>query len=225
MSFAFVPFYSGDYLRDTRHLSPLRHGIYFLLLLHCWDQKGPLPLDEQECAGIANCRSSDEIDALRYVIGRYFVTMQDGHYNQRMQKEIERAAVISLERSEAGKKGYQAKAKQLLSKSKASATTLTTTTTTTPTTTTSKENKELATATRFALPEIPATWEVFCQNERPDLVASKTFAQFKDYWEAKPGKDAKKLDWFATWRNWVRSQKAGPKKAEPVQQSWIKSGV
>jgi hypothetical protein len=27
---------------------------------------------------------------------------------------------------------------------------------------------------------------------------------FRDYWTAKPGRDACKLDWDATWRNWVR---------------------
>lgn len=119
MSFQFLPFYTGDYLRDTRHLSPLKHGIYLLLLMHCWDQKGPLPLDEQECSGIANCRSSDEIEALRYVLDKYFVRMEDGHYNARMQKEVERAEALSHARSEAGRRGYQAKAKQLPSKSQA----------------------------------------------------------------------------------------------------------
>lgn len=121
MSFAFLPLYTGDYLRDTRHLSPLKHGIYLLLLMHSWDQRGPLPLDEQECAGIANCRSADEIEALRYILGKFFIEMDDGYYNKRMQKEIEKAGSISAARSEAGKKGYEAKAKQLLSKSRARA--------------------------------------------------------------------------------------------------------
>lgn len=132
MSFAFLPLYSGDYLRDTRALTPMRHGIYLLLLMQCWDQKGPLPLDEQDCAGIANCRSADEIDALRYILAKFFVRMEDGFYNIRMQKEIERAAVISLARSGAGRKGYEARAKQLLSNSQASASTPTPTLTPTP---------------------------------------------------------------------------------------------
>jgi uncharacterized protein YdaU (DUF1376 family) len=29
-------------------------------------------------------------------------------------------------------------------------------------------------------------------------------AKFRDYWPAQPGKSAVKLDWDATWRNWVR---------------------
>ena len=120
MSFAYLPLYTGDYLRDTRHLTPLRHGVFLLALMHCWDSKGPMPLDEQECAGICNCRSADEVEALRYVLGKYFVRMVDGHYNRRMAIEVERSEAISGARSEAGKKGWQAKAKQLLSKSLAS---------------------------------------------------------------------------------------------------------
>lgn len=30
-------------------------------------------------------------------------------------------------------------------------------------------------------------------------------AKFCDYWRAKPGKDAAKLDWVGTWRNWCRN--------------------
>ncbi|GAA4666562.1 hypothetical protein GCM10023262_14660 [Bartonella pachyuromydis] len=29
-------------------------------------------------------------------------------------------------------------------------------------------------------------------------------AKFRDFWKAKAGKDARKTDWKATWRNWVR---------------------
>jgi uncharacterized phage protein (TIGR02220 family) len=120
LSFAFLALYTGDYLRDTRHLSPLRHGVYLLLLMYCWDTRGPLPFDEQEIAGIANCRSTDEIEALRYILLRYFERMEDGYYNQRIQREIERAHAISGKRSIAGLKGFQAKAKQLLSNCQAS---------------------------------------------------------------------------------------------------------
>lgn len=85
MSFQYMPFYTGDYLHDTRHLTPMKHGIYVLLLMFCWDQKGPLPLDEQECAGIASCRSGDEIKAMRRVLNEFFIRMEDGWYNKRAQ--------------------------------------------------------------------------------------------------------------------------------------------
>jgi hypothetical protein len=29
--------------------------------------------------------------------------------------------------------------------------------------------------------------------------------KFKDYWRAKPGREGVKIDWDATWRNWMRT--------------------
>lgn len=107
MSFAFMRLYTGDYLRDTRHLTPQKHGVYLLLLMHCWDQKGPVPLDEQEAAGVANCRSADEIDALRYVLGKFFTKCDDGWYNKRMAEEIANAAQYSSSLRQAGLKSAE----------------------------------------------------------------------------------------------------------------------
>jgi len=121
MSFAYLPLYTGDYLRDTQHLSCSEHGIYLKFLMHCWDQKGPIPLDERKQQGICNARSGDEIEAMRRIRTEFFVQMDDGFYNMRMQREVEKAENISGARSEAGRKGYLAKAKQLPSKSQASA--------------------------------------------------------------------------------------------------------
>jgi hypothetical protein len=53
---------------------------------------------------------------------------------------------------------------------------------------------------------LPIEWEQFCQQTRPELNSAKTFEQFKDYWVSAP--KGTKLDWFATWRNWVRSTNA-----------------
>jgi hypothetical protein len=45
-----------------------------------------------------------------------------------------------------------------------------------------------------------------CPHMTDDQVRREAL-QFKDYWTAKSGKDAAKLDWLATWRMWIR--KAG----------------
>lgn len=105
MSFAYLPLYTGDYIRDTQHLSCSEHGIFLKLLMHCWDQKGPAPLDERKLCGIVNARSSDEVEALRRVIFEFFIYTDDGHYNRRMQIEIQRSEAISGARSASGKKG------------------------------------------------------------------------------------------------------------------------
>jgi hypothetical protein len=55
---------------------------------------------------------------------------------------------------------------------------------------------------------LPDDWEYWANKERPDLNAKQVAEQFRDFWCAKPGKDGVKLDWQATWRNWVRNQKS-----------------
>jgi len=57
----------------------------------------------------------------------------------------------------------------------------------------------------FVLPE---DWIVFCEQERKDLNPIKVFDEFKDYWISVPAGKATRLDWLATWRNWVRRQNA-----------------
>jgi len=54
----------------------------------------------------------------------------------------------------------------------------------------------------------PVEWEQFCKETRPELHPTRTFDQFKDYWIAQAGQKGVKLDWFATWRNWVRNTNA-----------------
>ena len=72
-----------------------------------------------------------------------------------------------------------------------------------------KRKREEARATRFTLDSAPKEWVAFCKEERPDLNPKQTFANFADYWKAVPGTRGRKLDWYATWRNWVRNERAG----------------
>ena len=70
-----------------------------------------------------------------------------------------------------------------------------------------KERKKTQRGSRLPTDfQIPDDWVSFCQTERPDLQAHKVFDNFKDYWLAAP--KGTKLDWSATWRNWVRGQKS-----------------
>ena len=78
---------------------------------------------------------------------------------------------------------------------------------------TKKEKKTLGKrlASDFCLTK---EWEDFCVEQRPELNPAKTFDQFKDYWISQAGQKGVKLDWFATWRNWVRNTNAP--KANPA---------
>jgi hypothetical protein len=47
-------------------------------------------------------------------------------------------------------------------------------------------------------------WEAMAK-QFPHVDLDAASAKFADYWHAKAGKDAVKLDWNGTWRNWIRS--------------------
>jgi hypothetical protein len=70
-----------------------------------------------------------------------------------------------------------------------------------------KIDKKKVVGSRFELTDPPIEWIEFCQTQRPDLNAGLTFDSFRDYWVGVAGAKGVKLDWNATWRNWVRGQK------------------
>ncbi|WGS53549.1 hypothetical protein LFL96_21050 [Paraburkholderia sp. D15] len=58
---------------------------------------------------------------------------------------------------------------------------------------------------------LPKKWGEWALNERPDWNADmvrKVADQFRDHWLAEGGAKARKADWEATWRNWVRREKS-----------------
>ena len=54
--------------------------------------------------------------------------------------------------------------------------------------------------------ELPAPWCHWARQERPDLDITAVADRFRDHWLSKPGKDGRKADWEATWRNWIRRE-------------------
>jgi hypothetical protein len=79
-----------------------------------------------------------------------------------------------------------------------------------------EEIKSLGRATRLPpdwLPsELLTAWTL---KERPDLDPTNVAAKFRDYWTAKPGRAGTKLDWDATFRNWVREERSA--RAQPAK--------
>lgn len=68
-----------------------------------------------------------------------------------------------------------------------------------------------------ALPKdwvLPKSWGEWALSEIPNMNASIVRAEaqrFKDHWLANANQaKAKKADWFAAWRNWIRSAKQSP---------------
>ena len=71
------------------------------------------------------------------------------------------------------------------------------------------EKKGVASASRLPADWTPSDAEIdYCKTQRPDLIVEKVVENFSDYWHAKGGAAARKVDWSATWRSWVRNEKS-----------------
>ena len=63
----------------------------------------------------------------------------------------------------------------------------------------------------------PEMFEWFRKN-CPHVDGKTEHAQFCDWWHSKPGKEGRKLDWPATWRNWMRTaEKRSQPRTRPGQ--------
>lgn len=71
---------------------------------------------------------------------------------------------------------------------------------------------------------LPEDWEL--SAERREIAVTegidpeRTFANFKDYWTAAPGKRGLKSNWDATWRVWCRSEYNKTKTAKAGEVQW-----
>ena len=199
----YYQFHIGDYKSHTHHLSLMEDLAYRRLLdfyfLH------EQPIKHRDIARQIGMREHEE-DVMT-VLNEFFISTEDGFVSPRADKEIKQYK----EFAEAGKRGAAKRwgtppNGEAISPPNA-----------TPIATNNhkpitinqepkvKQHKGSRLHPTFTMPD---EWGEFCEQERPDLIPNKIFNQFKDYWIAQAGQKGVKLDWFATWRNWVRSTNA-----------------
>lgn len=78
----------------------------------------------------------------------------------------------------------------------------------------------------FIVPQEWLDWAIV-DEKCPPAIARSAAARFPDYWRGMPGQRGIKLDWLATWRNWIRksmdddgrSRGGGPAKPTPDDRS------
>ena len=70
-------------------------------------------------------------------------------------------------------------------------------------------------ASDWTLPSDWLDWSVKAGLSEPDI--RREAERFRDYWISKPGREAVKVDWQATWRNWMR-KRIDDAKPRPVPQ-------
>ena len=201
----YYSFHIGDYRAATAHLSNDEDLAFRRLLDMYYDTEEPIPLDTQWVAR----RLRVDIDTLVTVLNDMFVHTENGWTHSRCDAEIAHYHELAQRNRENGKKGGRPKKPSGLPVESQTEPKETLTSNQEPITNNHKPKREQQRGSR--LPDKIKNiqdWVNFCQTERPDLVFDKVYSQFRDYWIAQPGQKGVKLDWEATWRNWVRRQSA-----------------
>ena len=202
----------GDFIKDTSFLTNEEIGIYLKLIWLYYDTEKPLPNNLFEL-GMKTATRDNQI-VLEGLLEMFFVLDEENkcwHHN-RCDKEIEH---YKQQLTTASKAGKASALKRAMNKNPTSvqqalnerSTEVQPTNNQQPITNNQvKENKRGSRLSQdFCLPN---EWNSWARNERPELNVLQTFDKFKDYWIAQAGQKGVKLDWFATWRNWVRNTNA-----------------
>jgi uncharacterized protein YdaU (DUF1376 family) len=196
----------GDYAKKCGRLSMLQHGAYTLLIDSCYDREKFPTLEEAIEWTWASTEA--EIEAVKFVLTRFFKLGDDGQYVQdRILAELldyhakaDTNKRIALDR-ETKRKEKSTNRAQPVNEAPPNQ----------EPRTINQEPRITKTQRGTRLPtgfELPDEWIGFCRQERSDLDPQTVFAEFLDYWIAQPGQKGVKTDWPATWRNWVRRQTA-----------------
>lgn len=233
----FMPLFIGDYMAGTSRLTTEQHGAYLLLMMDYW-VNGPLPADDAILANITRL-SADAWSIAKASIKHLFHEENGCLRHKRIDAELARATENMAKASGKAKKAAEARWKNAPSNAPSIPQAMPeqcplpsplpsdkTITNSYELVTPQAENKK-ARATR-----LPNTWTLDDEfrsaaleiNPQLDLQAlSLMAAKFRDYWISKSGKDATKLDWLATWRNWVRNDTAGFQRARYPPQQFLNS--
>lgn len=103
-----MPWYIGDYLRDTMHLDAEQDGAYRRLIDACWLRGGILPDEDTQFATITKL-GLKRWKAVRPVIEPFFTVTAKGWSHGRVTRELEKASRISAARAANGKMGGRPK--------------------------------------------------------------------------------------------------------------------
>ena len=199
----YYQFNIGDYIKNTIHLSLLEDLAYRRLLDFYYDSEKPIPTDIPWLSR----RLRMDTDVVQNVLNEFFELSSEGYKNHRADLEIASYHEYMAKQKANGSKGGRPKKTQ--SKPTANPDL---TQNNLKQETTNINHKTIIKAQRGS--RLPHDWVLtkslgeWAQSERPDLNIRQTAEQFRDYWIAQAGQKGVKLDWAATWRNWVRNSKA-----------------
>lgn len=220
-------FFPSDWLAGTRGMSASQTGIYITLIATMYDHGKPVAEDYPRLARLCGAGSvkvfCDNLAAL--VDAGKIIRTAHGLWNERVAAEV----LARMKKSDVGSQsaktrwGVKTKQKQEPADANASKTHGVRNANQNPESEIEKElpdgsSKKKAETGKFAT-RIPEDFQpdvgFALDNGFSIRDANREADHFRDYWHAKPGRDGTKLDWPATWRNWIRNSRHRPSATGP----------
>lgn len=200
----FYKHYLGDYARDTAHLSLMEHGAYRVLLDSYYATERGLPADNAALYRICKAFNAAERKAVDRVAAEFFPVDHTGdglRHNPRADEELASAhAFADAQSMRAHKRWHKPAHEPGIDPGNALH---------------SQKPEKARAEGRLRGSRLPADWRpseilvAWAEKERPDLQITAVADRFRDHWHSVPGAKGCKLDWEATFRNWVRNERRG----------------
>lgn len=229
----------GDYHKKAGRLSMIEHGAYTLLIDACYDRER-FPTKE-EAIDWCWARTDEEINAVTFVLGKFFDLVEGRYVQLRIQDEIDAYRATALKNKEIAEKREEARRTKREQEGTKRQRNVDEAPPNHKPLTINQEPEDQEQCAAGAPPgqvepkqdgrkrgtRLPDDWVLspelaaWAKAERPELddrMVKAMADSFKDFWISKTGKDATKLNWDATWRNWVRNQRVSVNpRASPAQ--------
>lgn len=201
MALPFMPFYWGDYWRDTAHLSDAEHVSYLRLISHYW-QHGELPITDERLSRIAGRTLNDWLE-MKETMKNFF---SENWSHNRIERDLQKQKEINNLNANRAKKAAFARwnaSSMLQALPEAITEQCSIIANHNHNHTQINKNNILERKKSNKGMRLPENW-----NPRPeDGFNEIELEKFRDYWKGIAGQKGVKRDWDATWRNWLRNSK------------------
>lgn len=219
--------YHRSALDGMQSLTLEERGAYNTILDLIYDREGPLPDDPRWLAGWmgVSLRKWATLRATLIVKGKLYVTPDGRLANVRADFEIENAANLTRNRSESGAKGGRNRAEKAANSNKNSGVAQAGLKLIDNNSTSTTEGEKSPSVARKRGSRLPEDWMPSAEDLDYAIRLGFGGAQieriverFRNFWHAKAGASAVKLDWSKTWRNWVSNEaERNPPQPRPAQ--------
>lgn len=236
----YYKFNLSDWSLSTSHLTLEEEAIYFRLINFYYDTELPIPTETKQV--FRRLRIGSHADLAMCILGEFFELEPDGWHHRRCDSVISEYHGKAETSRENGKKGGRP-SKRSLRETQKNPAGFVREPRANPDETLTKNQEPLTNNHNLLVPEsekptrsqgsrfppdfeFPDEWRTWAKTERSDVDPDDAFSRFRDYWISQPGVKGRKADWFATWRNWIRStRKEEPKNGFLPRETSFDRGV